>query len=65
MSGERTGTSDQARRGRPPEVPGKPRRNVVTVRLTDEGLAALDAARGPVSRAAYLRAALTARIRAR
>lgn len=44
--------------GRPMERPGKPVRNFVTVRVSDDMLAHLDEIRGPRSRAAYIRHAI-------
>lgn len=44
--------------GRPPQVPGKPRTAHVAVRLTPEGLAALDRIRGEQTRSQFIRDAI-------
>jgi hypothetical protein len=49
---------------RPPDIPNKPRHVIYTVRLTSEGLAALDERRGGWTRSEYVRRALALAIKA-
>lgn len=51
-------THSDHRPGRPLRGEHRPAKTAVQVRLTDDELAALDAHRGDLSRAAFLRAAL-------